>query len=221
MVLDWLVARYPDLLAPDEHHFIATFSSLPRPARALLVRMVMRRGELFRASKLNYPEIGPTTRACSALIDTGWVQAQPALNLEQIFALYTKPEIASLFALPAALAKARKEQQLQALAEKYPGLSANPANWFGAENAAHDPVYQLQIMPLCERLRLMFFGNLHQDWTEFVLSDLGIFQFEKVDLAADARGFQSRADIEHYLTLFHIREQWQQGESIEATLSAL
>ena len=30
---------------------------------------------------------------------------------------------------------------------------------------------------LCERLRLMFFGNLRQDWSEFVLADLGVFKY--------------------------------------------
>lgn len=34
-------------------------------------------------------------------------------------------------------------------------------------------------MDLCDRLRLMFFGNLHQDWSEFVLADLGIYTYEK------------------------------------------
>lgn len=27
---------------------------------------------------------------------------------------------------------------------------------------------------LCDRLRLILFGNLAQDWSEFVLADLGI-----------------------------------------------
>ncbi|MDP1293717.1 hypothetical protein Q6296_28255, partial [Klebsiella variicola] len=35
-----------------------------------------------------------------------------------------------------------------------------------------DTLYSLSVMELCDRLRLMFFGNLHQDWSEFVLADL-------------------------------------------------
>jgi hypothetical protein len=42
----------------------------------------------------------------------------------------------------------------------------------------------------------MFFGNLHQDWSEFVLSDLGIFRYEAVALDAASRAFQSRADVD-------------------------
>jgi len=57
-VLDWIGERYADLLIGEEHAFIATFPRLSQPARALFVRMVMRKGTLFRASKLNYAEIG-------------------------------------------------------------------------------------------------------------------------------------------------------------------
>ena len=49
-VLDWIGERYGDLLDENEHAFLAAFPVLPRNARALFVRMVMRKGELFRAS---------------------------------------------------------------------------------------------------------------------------------------------------------------------------
>lgn len=45
--------------------------------------------------------------------------------------------------------------------------------------ALNDRLLSLTIMGLCDRLRLMFFGNLYQDWSEFVLADLGIFTYEK------------------------------------------
>jgi hypothetical protein len=42
-----------------------------------------------------------------------------------------------------------------------------------------DRLFSLTIMGLCDRLRLMFFGNLYQDWSEFVLADLGILPMKK------------------------------------------
>lgn len=59
-VLDWIGSRYDDLLQDEERAFLAAFAGLPREAQALLVRMVMRKGERFRESKLVYAEIGPT-----------------------------------------------------------------------------------------------------------------------------------------------------------------
>ncbi len=50
--LDWLAQRYGDLLSEQEADFIAGFARLPQNSRALLVRMLMRRGPWFRASKL-------------------------------------------------------------------------------------------------------------------------------------------------------------------------
>ena len=52
-VLDWLEQRFADVLSVDEQRFIHEFKRLPRESQALLVRMVMRKGVHFRASKLH------------------------------------------------------------------------------------------------------------------------------------------------------------------------
>ena len=57
-VLAWVSRHHSDLLDETELAFIERFALLPQPSQALLVRMVMRKGMLFRASKLRYPEIG-------------------------------------------------------------------------------------------------------------------------------------------------------------------
>ena len=74
--------RYADLLSAEETQFIGAFAALPLPSRALFVRLVMRKGCLFRASKLNYPEIGDTRAAAQPLLATGWVEADPAIGLD-------------------------------------------------------------------------------------------------------------------------------------------
>lgn len=63
--LDWLAQRYGDLLSEQEADFIAGFARLPQNSRALLVRMLMRRGPWFRASKLAYEEIPVTGDAAA------------------------------------------------------------------------------------------------------------------------------------------------------------
>jgi hypothetical protein len=64
----------------------------------------------------------------------------------------------------------------------------------------------------------MFFGNLHQDWSEFVLSDLGIYRYEQVDFLPSSRGFLCRRDIEDYLHLHRCRERYDQGEYLDDIL---
>lgn len=86
-VLDWIAARYDDVLSVDEQCFIAGFAQLPVASQALWVRMVMRKGVHFRASKLNYPEIGEPSRAATALLALGWLDEQAPLGLAEVFEL--------------------------------------------------------------------------------------------------------------------------------------
>ncbi|MBQ0132801.1 MAG: VRR-NUC domain-containing protein, partial [Comamonas sp.] len=61
----------------------------------------------------------------------------------------------------------------------------------------------------------MFFGNLHQEWSEFVLADLGIFRYETVPLPQQARAFQCRADVDTYLAMQAGREALH-AETVDA-----
>jgi hypothetical protein len=203
-VLDWIAQRYADLLDDGEHAFIAAFACLPRPSQALFVRMVMRKGSLFRASKMNYPEIGCPVAAAQDLLPTGWIVTDPIIAIDELFELLVKPEIAEAFALKAPLKAARKDEQLETLREQH-GSPRPFSQWYAG---CTDTVFAIGVKPLCDRLRLIFFGNLHQDWTEFVLSDLGLFRYEQVEFSLASRGFRSRQDIEHYLQLHACRERF-------------
>jgi len=216
-VLDWIAGRYADLLDSDEQDFIARFPALPQPARALFVRMVMRKGQLFRASKLDYAEIGCPVEAARALLPTGWIAVDPVLTLDEVFDLLSKPEIAQAFQLPSQQRQARKSEQLEALRERC-GEERAFSNWY---RGCGDTVFAILLKPLCDRLRLLFFGNLSQDWTEFVLSDLGLFRYEQVEFSPASRGFRSRADIEHYLQLHACKERYYAEEPALEVLQAL
>jgi hypothetical protein len=102
LVLSTVLVRYADLLAADELRFFTEFPQAPQSSRALLARMVMRRGDLFRASKLNYPEIGDTRAAAVPLIEAGWVTDQPTLHIEELQSVLTKAELIRSLAPPSA-----------------------------------------------------------------------------------------------------------------------
>jgi hypothetical protein len=216
-VLDWIAQRYADLLVDEEQAFIQAFARLPRPSQALFVRMVMRKGSLFRASKMNYPEIGCPLAAARELLPTGWVNADPVLDIDELFDLLVKPEIVEAFSLSPPLKAARKPEQLEALREE----CSEPRPFSQWYQGCADTVWAIGVKPLCDRLRLLFFGNLHQDWTEFVLSDLGLFRYEQVEFSEASRGFRSRQDIEHYLQLHACRERFDALEPSAAELRAV
>ncbi|WP_248800172.1 VRR-NUC domain-containing protein [Pseudomonas sp. MWU13-2105] len=207
-VLDWLAERYADLLDAREQAFINDFSCLPKASRALLVRMVMRKGEHFRAGKLNYAEIGDPESAAAPLLALGWLRDEAPLSLAQLFAVLQKAEVLHGFKADIIQAKANKPELYAQLARRF-DESRSFAQWCPG---IPESLYSLQVMPLCDRLRLMFFGNLYQDWSEFVLADLGIFTYEKVEFGSSSRGLRSRADLDGYLHLHAAREALEAGE---------
>ena len=216
-VLAWLKLRYADVLSPEERSFIDDFSALAQPSQALLVRMIMRKGCHFRTSRLVYEEIGDTRAAVAPLVRLGWVDEQAPLTLEELFNLLQKAEILQVFRAQIEQPKARKSDWLAALAP----LFDEPRSLGQWCPDLEDGVCSLTVMALCDRLRLMFFGNLHQDWSEFVLADLGIFTYEKVEFRDDARALRSRADVEGFLYLEDCRQHFESGAALEEVLASI
>nr|WP_223216683.1 VRR-NUC domain-containing protein [Paraburkholderia phenoliruptrix] len=242
--LAWLAQRYDDLLDADERAFFSAFALLPQASRALLVRMLMRKGTLFRASRLAYDEIGCPLQAAAPISALGWLDPAPHLTLDDLFALTTRAELLDIFADALALIPGarglRKPELLEALrpfhaqGDDEDGNGKNSGNYTGnnpGNNAGYtarplsawnphssDRVFRVDVAPLCERLRLMFFGNLQQDWSEFVLADLGVFQYEKVAFGPSSRAFQRRADVDVYLALHACREELASIESFGSLL---
>ncbi|CAM3188262.1 nuclease [Pseudomonas floridensis] len=200
--LDWIAQRYHDLLDDSELRFIETFAWLPVASQGLLVRMVMRKGTLFRASKLSYEEIGDPQQAVQALLELGWVDARPALSLSELFQLLRKDELSQCFKAHGVKNTERKEVWFERLLPLH-GVVQPLDDWCPA---MPDAVFGLTVMLLCDRLRLLYFGNLYQEWSEFVLADLGIYRYEKVEFSADSRAITARADIDVCLQLHVCRE---------------
>jgi hypothetical protein len=215
-MLDTLRQRDGDLLAADELSFMDGFLRLPPQARALLVRMVMRKGPLFRASRLVYPEIGATAEAVAPLVALGWVDARPTLTLDELFRLMTKRALVDHLGLAHQKAALPKARLLEELRETLPGARA-----FDQWCDATDTVYRLELGALCTRLTLLFFGNFRQDLTEFILADLGIFKFETIDLRPESRPFRTRRQVEEFHQLHHCRDLLHEGADPGEILRAL
>jgi hypothetical protein len=206
LVLMTILARYSDLLLEGELRFITVFPQLPLESRALLVRMVMRRRDLFRASKLHYTEIGETRAAAAPLVEAGWVNDRPLMSIREIHGLLTKEELIRCLKLPSRYAVWRKAELAVMLEAQFKEVRCFE-DWY----ACGECVYALLVAPVCERFRLMFFGNDRQSWTEFVTADLGIFRYEKVERSLQSRPFQTRAHVEAFLKVQECRELLREG----------
>lgn len=213
--LEWLRARYRDLLADDERRFMATFAELPVSSAALLVRMVMRQGDLFRTSKLRYSEIGCPVRAAAPLVAAGWLDPEPAVSGADLSRLLRKTELSDVFRVQGSARTLRKSEIVP------PDVADETRRLREWWPAAPDEIFQVMIAPLCERLRLMFFGNFRQTWSEFVLADLGIFRYEQVPLEESARAFQTREQVTHFEALYRCRELLDDEAELDDVRNAL
>ncbi|MFS2068007.1 VRR-NUC domain-containing protein [Pseudomonas sp. CT11-2] len=216
-VLDWLEHRYADVLSIEEQDFIRDFNRLPRESQALLVRLVMRKGVHFRAGKLSYVEIGDIASAAVPLLALGWIDEQLPLPVEEVFEVLLKAEILQCFGDAIDQPKGKKSDWLPALSEQFPEEQSF-AQWCPALD---DRLFSLTVMGLCDRLRLMFFGNLYQDWSEFVLADLGIYTYEKVEFCAESRGLRSREDVDACLFLHSCQQYFEAGEEVAVVVEQI
>jgi tetratricopeptide (TPR) repeat protein len=250
--LAWIGERSADLLGAEEQHFIERFATLARPSQALLTRMLMRRGPLFRTSRLRYDEIGCPIAAAQPLIALGWIDSDPLLAVDELVALLTRGELPSVVTagpddnshdlaaawLPPGHARMTKTALVETLVRNAgpdagsgtPRTNApdstgarpyhRPRPYRRWRPTADDHVFHLAVAPLCERLRLLFFGNLHQDWSEFVLADLGVLRYEAVPFDGTSRAFQKRTDVDVFLALHALRDAIESADEPDA-LTAL
>ncbi|UQG58729.1 VRR-NUC domain-containing protein [Marinobacter sp. M3C] len=206
-VVGWVARHHSDLLLAPENTRLSKFFDLGRPARALLTRMVMRSGDLFRVDKLNYPELGsPESDALNELIAADWLDTAPRLMLDDLFRLFTLAELRPAFApvlAQAGFAKNLAKVQMREVLQGVFSDALTVVGWLGDSGA---PVVRVQTMALFDRVRLMFFGNLRQSWSDFVLVELGHHRYEQVQFTSEARAFSERSQVDTYLAMHHCRE---------------
>ncbi len=222
-VINLCLSLYNGLLLPQEVELLERFLSSEEPTQALLIRMVMRKGTSFRIDNLKYDEVPNQAEAIQMLVEAGLVDDQPYLSIETLCDLCKKNECLQLTKqlLPESHfpASIRKSDLVAELSGSFGGESAKPLNIWWPD--APFQVVELKCNDLFDRLRLMFFGNLHQTWSEFVLTELGLQQFESVPLTAESRPFQNRAEVDLYLRLHQLKEQVAAGQSIELICESL
>ncbi|ALM54778.1 VRR-NUC domain-containing protein [Halomonas huangheensis] len=224
-VLDWVGAHHDVLLAEPEREFIAAIGTLPEASQALLVRMVSRKGELFRRSRLNYDEIGDIDKAMAPLVEAGMVVPDPLLTLDELFTQLRVPELRQAFAgglasllTSRSVTRSANRQSMRDALQDLEGQSHTLTEWWPE---ADDSMVRLTVMPVCDRLRLMFFGNLRQTWSDFVLAELGLVRYPPVDLSELSHAFRSREDVDIYLALHDLRERHEEGETAESLVNDL
>lgn len=216
-IIQLCLEQYSDLLLQDEIQSLQQLLSLDTQAQALLIRMVMRKGLLFRKDKLHYSEVPNLDEAICTLTETGYLDHQPNISISSLCDLSRREECLklALHLLPElVLSGSTRKTDIVAL------LVSTLEDDQPKEIHEWWPDSPYTIIELCcgdlfDRLRLMFFGNLYQSWSEFVLTELGLQRFERVTLTPESRPFQSRSEVDLYLSLNTLQQRATDGEQID------
>lgn len=222
VAMESLRDRYADLLSAEESHFIRTFVRLPEAPQCLFTRLAMRKGPFFRRASLRYPEIPGIEQALEVLSYQGLVELDPAVEVAALPEVLNKAELRWIFGAASSRARSALPQSTRdQLALPIDSPSAETRCLSRWHPALADRFVKLTVDGVVQRLQWLFFGNDHQDWTEFVLTDLGAVRYERVPTDGDGRAFQSRDEIEHFYRLNECRARLQTEESAAAICEAV
>ncbi len=222
-VLETVVQRYGDLLSADEQRFAEDFQKLPCGARRLYVRLVSRKGPLFRRDRLHYPEIGPLDTVLATLIDAGFADTGHDAPVESCVSLLLRDELGTLWReLLGTPPPTRRAERLAGLCTPPAGTRDDSHSALRRAISARIRIVRPVRLSSVTTFQLLFFGTLHQDWTAFVLRDLGVVRHEPYPLDATPRRFRERRAIDHALLLWdrrrHVEDSLQQGDLEHACL---
>ena len=206
--LTFVQRHYADVLNDSEQSFCADFGNLARDAQRLYVRLISRKGPYFRHDKLSYDEIANLDRALTQLVESGFVARNHICDAAPWLSLATRLELVAHFEI--SNRTERKNALSTEVAESYTVTEIQNGLPFDLLEPAHTETLSV--------FQLLFFGNLYQDLTEFVLRDLGISPYEKY--ALDGRYFSQRQLVDDMLHAYQLQSMaYEVMASTEACLA--
>lgn len=199
----YVFQTYQDLLTDPECGWYESIRLCDTAAQRLYVRLLTRKGSVFRLSRLNYPEINSLDDAASQLAARQLSVTDAPESLAVLLQAFTKPEIIRLLSLQAIKSKSRVDLVEFILSaesseqQRYLDILQSADRWICISGHAFWNLYNL-----------CFFGNLYQDSSEFVLRDLGTVEYESYEIPKGFRAFKSRVQIDAHMRYFECATLW-------------
>lgn len=199
-LLHAVVAQYEDLLDAHELELYQRYSSLSSTAKSLYYRLLTRRGQFLRQDKLNYDDIPQLNMTLAELCESGMASSNHAADPALLLGLLTRPELIQHFK-PSGHSKLNKQQLLATILEQ------TDSELILETLRAAFPYVEAHYQDAFETFQVCFFGNNHQDLSEFVIRDLGHVQYENYSLCRQTRYFQTRQQLQQQMLYSSARQQ--------------
>ncbi|MDH5354330.1 MAG: VRR-NUC domain-containing protein, partial [Gammaproteobacteria bacterium] len=197
---------YADILEAEQLAFLTEFRSLTEDSQKLYIRLLNRSSLWFRLSKLKYPEIDSISEAALRLQRAGFIQLDTAFEIEHIANLFSKKELLALHPKPEQLKNLKRDELKDYLLAEIDQAFLN--HLLDSDNFIKVEQKNTYLL-----VQMLFFGNLNQSMTDFVLRDLGLYQFESYRIDAESRPFTTGLEIEQYWLLHELDALVQLSDS--------
>jgi hypothetical protein len=200
---------YSDILDAGQLRFLDRFDALGDDASKLCIRLLNRSHACYRRGKLGYREIESLDAAIAELAQQGFIELNGDIDRPVLLALYTLPELRAQMSagqLADGLGKLRRGELEVLLLEQ-------------DDDAFYERLRQADdLLRLCCRdeyqlCQMLFFGNLNQSMTDFVLNDLGLYRYESYLIDPEHRPYRNNAEIQQHWQLYQLQTLFELGDS--------
>jgi len=171
----FVLQQYGGLLPDLARQQLERYQALGNDAQRLFARLLTRKGPLIRMDRLDYREIEDLTAALQLLAEQSFIVIDPCAPADQLLALMTKAELFDF--APHKLRKQWTKQSMVACllsTQSDRRLRQSLTNHFTCLRVSDPDVWWL--------VRLLYFGDRVQDWSAFVMRDLGMVRYQPVDM---------------------------------------
>lgn len=150
-------------------------------AQRLFARILTRKGPWIRCDTLQYAEVGDTFAALTELEHVGLINLNPPTPADRLLNLLKKDELIDIANIRRGLQGFAKRANKQALISRF--LSTCSDHQLNQLVGTETFWLAVRDEDIWDEYLLLFFGDTRQDWSTFVMQDLGLVTYAKLPLA--------------------------------------
>lgn len=203
-LINYVEEQYQDLLEPAEIDFVKGFRKISPDSQKLYVRLISRKGPFFRQDKLNYEEIEDIEKTVGELVDKQLMLVNPRVEIRFALQVLTRPELINL---ASNLDSGMESRDLAGASKR------DIVDFICSQDESEVWEYLEQkwhfLLPMhldtISLYFLLFFGNMQQNLSDFILEDIGVLRYESYQIRKEDRLFQERSVVDSYMEIHNLR----------------
>ena len=193
-VFRFVLEQYSEMIPPYALEQMQAYLRCSVDAQSLFARVMTRKGPFYRADTLFYDEVKNSAKALEELIGADLMVGRGSYPADLILRLVTKKEISLIW--PFFDLNLGKKQLVAQLLGCYtdPQISGKIEKLVSVVKVRKPQVWRL--------VKLLYFGNEQQNWSDFVVRDLGLIEVDPP--ISITKQFQNKIELEAHLRFLEL-----------------